>query len=95
MSILGPELFNIFIYYLNSRIECILSKFADNTKMSGAADIIEERNAIQRDLDELGKWVDVDIMRFNKAKCKSLHLGHSNPRDVYRLGEKLTENSHD
>ena len=32
-------------------------------------------------------------MRFNKAKCKVLHLDGCNHRYVYRLGKELTENS--
>ena len=54
-SVLGQAAFNIFVGDMDSRIECIVRKLADDTKLCDVVNILDRRDAIQRDLDRLEK----------------------------------------
>ncbi|GAB0183161.1 mitochondrial enolase superfamily member 1 [Grus japonensis] len=92
-SVLGPVLFKIFVSNMVSGTDCSLSKFTNDTKLCGAVDTLEGRDAIQRDLDRLERWAHVNLMKFNKAKCKVLHMGQGNPKQKYRLGREWIKSS--
>jgi len=70
-SIQEPVLFNILINGRDNGIECILSKFADETMLSVAVKPPEGQDAIWRHLDKLEKWTHVNLMGLTRPSAGS------------------------
>jgi len=56
----------------NCRIGDGVLKFADNTKLGKAVNILKHRAAIQTDLHRLEEWVNKGLMKMHKENCKTL-----------------------
>jgi len=89
-SILGPLLFTIFINDLEANVSNNLLKFADDSKLWGRAETMQDRMSLQKDLDILGEWAIINQMPFNVSKCKIMHVGKKNVKFEYNLmGQKI------
>lgn len=65
-SVLGPVLFNIFVSHLDNGIECTLSKFASDIKLSGMVSMLKGRDATQRNLDRFECCACANLTQLNK-----------------------------
>ena len=63
----------------------------DDMKLGGVADALEGFATIQQDLDRQESWAERNLMKFNKSKCRVLHVGRNNHMHQYRLGDDLLE----
>lgn len=58
-------------HFIHSGTECMLRKFADDTKLSGVVDSLEGRDGMQRELGAFEEHAHMNLMKFKKAKWKS------------------------
>ena len=88
-SVLGPTCFVIFINDIDMAVNTItgiISKFADDTKVGRVVKEDKDREALQKDLDNLMDWSEEWQMLFNSGKCKVIHFGKNNPGFSYTMG---------
>ena len=71
---------------LDANLVSKISKFADDTKLGGKVDTVQDRLQIQQDLANIVEWSKKWQMPFNLEKCKVMHVGHSNIKHDYYMG---------
>lgn len=59
-------------------MESMLIKFICNTKLEAIANALENRISPESNYDEFKKWAEINKLRFNKHKCKVVHIGRDN-----------------
>ena len=84
-SLLGPLFFVIYVNDLDENIEGMVSKFADDTKISGVVDSEEGYLRLKQDLDQQGQWAKVWQMEFNLDKCEKMHFDRLNQGRTYSV----------
>lgn len=92
-SVLGPVLFLIYINDIDEGITCILSKFADDTKIASTVVSRDQVNEMQNNLNRLSDWAKTWQMKFNTDKCKVLHIGYRNEKATYIMDGNKLKNS--
>ena len=84
-SVLGPLLFTVFINDIDDNVGSHILKFADDTKVFGPVATPEEVRKLQSDLNNMFAWSQDWQMLFNVNKCKCLHFGFNNNKNVYLM----------
>ena len=66
-------------------IESFCQLFADDAKVFRNVCSSEGNKKLQCDIDKLSDWAEKWQLHFNTDKCKSLHIGRTNKRQVYQM----------
>ena len=85
-SVLGPNLFLIYIHDLEEGVTCNILNFADDTKLFRKTKEIRDKQKLQDDIDKLVRWSEKWQMLFNFGKCRCLHTWPGNTGMNYEMG---------
>ncbi|CAH8492055.1 unnamed protein product [Dicrocoelium dendriticum] len=91
-SVLGPELFNIFINDLPSELQTDCLIYADDLKLWIEVSSLEDADILQATLDQLHDWSLKWQLPINHDKCAILPIGAPEPFGAYHIGGFLLRN---
>ncbi|CAI2739050.1 unnamed protein product [Dicrocoelium dendriticum] len=92
-SVLGPELFKIFINDLPAELQLDCLIYADDLKLWMEVSCLDEADRLQATLDTLHEWSVKWRLPINRDKCSVLPIGASEPFGTYHIGGTLLRTS--
>lgn len=75
-SVLGPLLFNVFINDLADELHSPFLMFADDLKIYRCIKNPSDCDAIQRDLNSLSNWCNINKISLNLEKCNAMSFSN-------------------
>ena len=57
------------------------------TKVYASIRTVEDRDRLQKSIDQMVEWTNKWLIKFNGDKCKILHLGKNNPKYKYYVND--------
>ncbi len=90
-SVLGPLLFVIFINDLPDEVAAMCKLYADDTKLISIVNKHDDATQLENDLNNLINWSNTWLMKFNKEKCKTMHIGKNNEQYQYKINDNNEE----
>ena len=76
-SVLGPILFLIYINDLPDVVASNSLLYADDTKIMRPIQNSHDSGILQNDINALGRWSDIWLLKFNPEKCQVLTIGRN------------------
>jgi len=90
-TVLGPELFLIYINDLDEDIRNFILKFADLLMILKCLMDDKDKCKLPEDLNKLVSWAQKWKTEFNVTKCKVMHTGNKNNKFSYEMNGKVLD----
>ena len=92
-SVLGPLLFNIFVFDLPFCVQSSLRQYADDTVLYRPIRSDSDTVILQSDLNNIINWCNINHMSLNPMKCKLMTITRSRhpPSPIYNIGSDSLE----
>ena len=91
-TVLGPLLFNLYVYYLSNFLSCETIQYADDTVFLNSRDeVLKFKDRLEKAIQKSIHLFRLHHLKINSDKTEFIFFGRSNPQDeaTLKVGDKL------